>query len=234
MSLLTAGSLRYSGKELHTDGPATEKARRQLYSSGAAHSAVVDQQIGDDAVMRHRRLVGKSRASTAVLDHVDIMTYMLYIMTLSLSATFVYCGQTVGWIKMKLGVRVGLGPGHIKLDGEPAPPHGKRHSSPHFRNLRLSLRPYNSAHVYCGQTAEWIKMPLGRLRPRWHCIRWGPSSPSSKGEQPRNFRSMSIVAKWSPISATAELLFVLLHHWLITMANFFSVDRGIGAMQKNK
>jgi len=26
-----------------------------------------------------------------------------------LSVTLVYCGQTVGWIKMKLGVQVGLG-----------------------------------------------------------------------------------------------------------------------------
>ena len=33
----------------------------------------------------------------------------------------VYCGQTAGWIKMPLGVEVGLGPGHIVLDGEPAP-----------------------------------------------------------------------------------------------------------------
>jgi len=32
----------------------------------------------------------------------------------------VYCGQTVGWIKMKLGTEVGLG--HIVLDGDPAPP----------------------------------------------------------------------------------------------------------------
>jgi len=30
-----------------------------------------------------------------------------------LSVTLVYCGQTVGWIKMKLGTTVGLGPGHI-------------------------------------------------------------------------------------------------------------------------
>jgi len=29
----------------------------------------------------------------------------------------VYCGQTVGWIKIKLGIEVGLGPGHIVLDG---------------------------------------------------------------------------------------------------------------------
>ena len=29
------------------------------------------------------------------------------------------CGQTVGWIKMPLGKEVGLGPGHIVLDGDP-------------------------------------------------------------------------------------------------------------------
>ena len=34
---------------------------------------------------------------------------------------FVHCGQTVARIKMKLGVRVGLGPGDIVLDGDPAP-----------------------------------------------------------------------------------------------------------------
>jgi len=33
----------------------------------------------------------------------------------------VYCGQTVGWIKMKLGMQVGLGPGYIVLDEDPAP-----------------------------------------------------------------------------------------------------------------
>ena len=31
------------------------------------------------------------------------------------------CGQTVGRIKTKLGMQVGLGPGHIVLDGDPAP-----------------------------------------------------------------------------------------------------------------
>jgi len=40
-----------------------------------------------------------------------------------LSVTLVYCGcgQTVAWIKMPLGMEVGLGPGHIVLDGDPAP-----------------------------------------------------------------------------------------------------------------
>jgi len=47
-----------------------------------------------------------------------------------LSVTLVYCGQTVGCIKMKLGMDVGLGPSHIVLDGDPAPP-SKGHS-PHF------------------------------------------------------------------------------------------------------
>ena len=37
------------------------------------------------------------------------------------SVTLMYCGQTVGRIKMKLGKQVGLGPGHIVLDGDPAP-----------------------------------------------------------------------------------------------------------------
>jgi len=50
-----------------------------------------------------------------------------------LSVTLVYCGQTVGWIKMKLGAQVGLGPGHIVLDGDSAiSPPPKRHSLPIF------------------------------------------------------------------------------------------------------
>jgi len=38
------------------------------------------------------------------------------------SVTLVYCGQTVERIKMKLGMQVGLGPGHIVLSGDLAPP----------------------------------------------------------------------------------------------------------------
>jgi len=43
-----------------------------------------------------------------------------------LSVTLVYCGQTVGWIKMKLGVQVGLWEGGrgspYNLYGDPRPP----------------------------------------------------------------------------------------------------------------
>jgi len=38
-----------------------------------------------------------------------------------LSVTLVYCGQRVGWIKMKLGTEVGLSPGDIVLDRDTAP-----------------------------------------------------------------------------------------------------------------
>jgi len=66
-----------------------------------------------------------------------------------LDVTLVYCGQTVGWINMKLGMPVGLSPCHIVLDGDPAAPPPNGHS------LQFS------AHICCGQMSGWIKMPLG-------------------------------------------------------------------------
>jgi len=53
-------------------------------------------------------------------------------LSVCLSVTLVHCGQIVSRIKMKLGTQVGLGPGHIVLDGNPAPPPPKGHSSPIF------------------------------------------------------------------------------------------------------
>ena len=67
-----------------------------------------------------------------------------------LSVTLVYCGQRVGWIKMKLGTEVGLGPGNILLHSDPVP-HSKTGHSSQF-----------STHVCCGQTAGWV-MPLGMM-----------------------------------------------------------------------
>jgi len=62
----------------------------------------------------------------------------------------VYCGQTAGWIKMPLGTEVGLSPGDIVLDGDPASPQRKGTAPTQF-----------FAHVYCGQTAVCIRIPLG-------------------------------------------------------------------------
>ena len=52
-----------------------------------------------------------------------------------------------GWIP--LGMEEGLGPYHIVLAGA------------QFSHLTKGHSPHFSAHVNCGQTAGWIKMPLG-------------------------------------------------------------------------
>jgi len=49
-----------------------------------------------------------------------------------------------GWIKMPRGTKVGFSPGHIVLNGDPAPPQ-KKGTVPQF-----------SAHVYCGQTVAHL------------------------------------------------------------------------------
>jgi len=110
----------------------------------------------------------------------------------------VYCGQTTGWIKMKLGMEVGLGrrpwPHCVRWRHGSPPPKG--HS------------PQCSAHVCCGQTAGWIKMPLGReigLGPG-DIVLDGDPAPSLKGHSLPNFLSMSIVAKQLPIAANAQHL----------------------------
>ena len=61
----------------------------------------------------------------------------------------IYCGQMVGWIKMPLGMEVGLGPGDY-VRREPSSLLRKGAEAPNF-----------FAHVYCGQRAGWIKMALG-------------------------------------------------------------------------
>jgi len=47
------------------------------------------------------------------------MRLLSVCLSVCLPVTFVHCGKTVGWIKMKLGMQVGLSPGHIVLDGDP-------------------------------------------------------------------------------------------------------------------
>ena len=79
---------------------------------------------------------------------------------------------------MKLGMQVGLGPDHIVLDGDPAPPSVKGHS------------PQFSAHICCDQMAAWIKMSLGMelgLGPGDFVLDGEPTLPSPKGGGP-NFR----------------------------------------------
>jgi len=56
-----------------------------------------------------------------------------------LSVTFVHCGQTVGRIKIKLGMQVGIDHGHIVLGGDPAPPSLKG-TAPNFRPISVAAK----------------------------------------------------------------------------------------------
>jgi len=67
-----------------------------------------------------------------------------------LSVTLVYCGQTVGWIKMPLGTEVNLGPGYIVLDGDPAPPKERGTATPHFSaHFALARSPISALLSSC-------------------------------------------------------------------------------------
>ena len=52
---------------------------------------------------------------------------------------------------MPLGMEVGLGPGDFVFDGDPAI----------SRTEGTTTTTKFLAHVYCGQTAGWMKTPLG-------------------------------------------------------------------------
>jgi len=76
---------------------------------------------------------------------------------------------------MPLGMQVGLGPGHIVLDGDPAPLPKRGH-------------PQFSAHVYCGQTAVCIRTPLRTEEGPSLCdivLDEKPAAPPLKGHTPR-------------------------------------------------
>jgi len=106
----------------------------------------------------------------------------LSVLSVCLSVTLVYCGQTAEWIKMKLGMQVGLGPGHIVLDGNSA------------SSQRGTAPPQFSAHICCGQMAGLIGMELN-LGPGDFMFDGDPAPPRKKGTAPHNFWPMSTVAK---------------------------------------
>jgi len=103
----------------------------------------------------------------------------------------VYCGQTAGWIKLVLGMQVGLSPGDFVLDGDPVL-YTKKGAKP---------PPQFLAHFYCGQTAGCIKMPLGinvGHSPGDFVLDGDPVFPPQQrggAPCPANFRPISIVPK---------------------------------------
>ena len=89
---------------------------------------------------------------------------------------------------MKLGMKVGLGPGNILLHGD-APP------------FPIGAQPPILAYVYCSQVAGWIQMPLGMevgLGPGDFVLDGDPVFTPQKGDRAftPNFRPTFIVAKW--------------------------------------
>jgi len=88
---------------------------------------------------------------------------------------------------MKLGMQVGLGPGHIVLGGDPAPPPQKGVRAPQIFGPCL-LWP-NGWKDQDG-TRHGV-----RPHPRGLCVRWGPSPPHQKGGGAPNFRPMSTAAE---------------------------------------
>jgi len=97
-------------------------------------------------------------------------------------------GQMAAWIRMSLGMELGLGPGDYVLDGDPATLPKRGAEPPIFGPCLLW------PNGLMDEAGTWHG---GRPQPRRLCVRWGPSSPPPKGgEDPLpNFRPISIVAK---------------------------------------
>ena len=76
---------------------------------------------------------------------------------------------------MPLGMEVDLNPGHIVLDGDHAPPHGKGHSSP-----QIQLRVYGCRQ---GLSVTWYIVDKWLDGLRCHLVRLvgNPAPPTERG-----------------------------------------------------
>ena len=92
---------------------------------------------------------------------------------------------------MKFGTVVGLGPGHIVLDGGPALP--QKGHSPQFSACLAKRLDGLRCHLVWRQASSQATVLDGDP---------APSAPRKRGAQPANFRPVSIVAKW-PIDQDA-------------------------------
>ena len=81
------------------------------------------------------------------------------------------CGQMARWIKMPLCMEVGFDPSDIVLDGDPAPPSPEGGQTPNFQPMSIVVKRLHGSKCHL----VW-SMP----RPRPHCVRLGPRSPSAK------------------------------------------------------
>ena len=103
------------------------------------------------------------------------LCYHTVVCPVCLSVTLVYCGQTVGWIKMKRGTQVGLAPGHTLLDRDPASlPQGGTASN--FRSIPVVAKWLDELRCHLA----W-RQALAQAT----CVRWGRSSPLKGAQLPQ-------------------------------------------------
>jgi len=86
------------------------------------------------------------------------------------------CGQMTEWIKMSLGMQLGLGPGDFVLDGDHAPPPQKGGGASQIFGPCL-LWP----NGWMDKGSTWHG---SRPQPRRFCVRWRPSPLPQKGAKP--------------------------------------------------
>ena len=99
---------------------------------------------------------------------------------------------------MSLGMEVGLGLRDIVSDVDPVTPRKKGTPTP----------TQILAHVYCGQTAGWMKTPLGTEVDlgAGHIVLDGVPVPAKGAQHSPSFQPMSIVATVAISATAAELL----------------------------
>ena len=107
--------------------PSVTKDYISLYFEKQAATDVTDIQQSDDLIIvTFANFEGDASILILLFGRPFVKQFTLFyrtvILSVCLSVTLVYCGQTVRWIRMKPGMQVGLGPGHIVLDRDPAPP----------------------------------------------------------------------------------------------------------------
>jgi len=84
------------------------------------------------------------------------------------------CGQMAGWIKLPLGMEVGLGPGVFVLCGDPAPL-PKRGRPPNFRPISVVVKRLNASRCHL----VWRDLGPGHI-----ALDGDPASPLPKEHAP--------------------------------------------------